>query len=77
MAGGGATRVIITTLVLLGLVIFPIPPTQAVIPEYNTWYKVFHDFHFYDMEFDPQDPDVVYGGAIRKHQGQQGHIRIL
>lgn len=34
-----------------------------MIPEYDTWYKVFPDFHFYDIEFDPQDPDVVYGAV--------------
>jgi len=65
---------VIGILALFGLVIgmIPLVKVSAVIPEYDRWYKVFHDFHFYDMEFDPQDPDIIYGAVPGTNKDNRG-----
>lgn len=65
---------VIGILALFGLVIgmIPLVKVSAVIPEYDKWYKVFHDFHFYDMEFDPQDPQVIYGAVSGSTKDNRG-----
>jgi len=52
---------VIGILALFGLIIgmLPLAKVSAVIPEYDKWYKI-SDFHFRDIEFDPEDPQLMY-----------------
>lgn len=64
---------VIVIVALLGLVISMVPITKvsAVIPEYDKWYKV-SDFHFYDIEFDPQDSQLMYAAISGTNKENRG-----